>query len=669
MEVTAVAEHAAPPVPYSEPTRASTFGYKPALDGLRAVAVLAVMAYHFGAGWSRGGFLGVDMFFVLSGYLITSLLLVEWAHTDSIRLSAFWARRARRLLPAMFLVLIGIALWTRLDLPSDRWSEIRGDGLWTFFYAANWNFIEAGRSYFSADLSPLRHTWSLAIEEQFYLLWPLVVFALLRLARGRHVLLVATCVAGTLASLIASIALYNSADPSRAYYGTDTRVSQLLIGALVAVVLLRWTPASRSTRIGIQVLGVVAAGAIIWAFVTVSDQRAGLYRGGFVLFAIGTAAVIGAVVQTTRNPLRAALCLAPVRWVGQVSYGVYLWHWPIRVAIDENRTNLSGWELAVVRVAATFAIAALSYYLVELPIRRRRFLKVWTPRLLLPASGALVVGALLIATVGATAPDPLRQRPGTVLATDPPTNTPPVAAVPGTPTQRTLLLGDSVAYTLGDALVAESAGRGVEFQTVTRLGCGMTDGIALTDEGEVVSWSPACASSTAQYIDAALKQSQPDVVLWMSTWELSSYRVDGKVLAFGTQPFEEWLTSQIESVRVRAANAGARLVLVAIPPQADNPMGPPKPEQAVRTAYLNALFRRYASTRPTEVGVLELTGLVCPNGAPCPTTIDGIVLRPKDGGHFQAEGAAWVAPRFMDELFAVLRDMDQTPTTTTTAGR
>jgi peptidoglycan/LPS O-acetylase OafA/YrhL len=163
-----------------------SFGYKPALDGLRAVAVVSVMAFHFGASWAPGGFFGVDMFFVLSGYLITSLLVVEWDSAATVHFTAFWARRARRLLPALFLVLIVISIWAALEVHSDELGTIRWDAIWTLFYGANWRFISSGQSYFDLfrNASPLRHTWSLAIEEQFYLVWPLVTFLCLRAARG-----------------------------------------------------------------------------------------------------------------------------------------------------------------------------------------------------------------------------------------------------------------------------------------------------------------------------------------------------------------------------------------------------------------------------------------------------------------------------------------------------
>jgi peptidoglycan/LPS O-acetylase OafA/YrhL len=658
-------EPAAPPRPATE-SASPHFAYQPALDGLRAIAVLSVLAYHYGADWAQGGFLGVDTFFVLSGYLITSLLLVEWARTGRIQFAAFWARRARRLLPALFLVLIAVAIWARIVLPSNQWRAIRLDAIWTFFYTANWHFIAAGQSYFSSTPSPLRHTWSLAIEEQFYLVWPLVVLGALYVARGKHWLLTTVCGVGIVGSLVVLSSTYHEdADPSRPYYGTDARASQLLVGALLAILLLRWQPRARSVRLALQWLALAASILIAYAFVEASDRGAILYHGGFLVFAACTAIVVAAIVQETRSPLKAALSLAPMRWIGRVSYGIYLWHWPIAVALTPQHTGISGWELDVLRVGATFVVAALSYYLVELPIRQRRFKQVWTPRIALPAAAALTIVVILVATAGAAPPDPLAARPGTVLGTDT-NNAPTVAAPTGAPTQRTLLLGDSVAYTLGDALTAEAADRGVTFRAVTRLGCGMTTGVALTDEGNVISWSPGCAADTNDYIRRSVADVQPDTVMWLSSWELSSYEEDGKTYEFGTKAFDKWLTGQIDNVRSAVEEAGARLVLVQIPPQAPNPTGDPKPEQAVRTKHLNRLFTEYARSHPNDVGVISLSDIVCPRGAPCPTVVDGIVLRPKDGGHYDAEGAEWVSPRLLDELFAALRALDARAGTTTT---
>ena len=212
--------------------------YRPALDGLRAIAVLSVIAYHFGYTWLPGGFLGVDIFFVLSGYLITSLLVREYEATRRIKLGEFWARRARRLLPALLLLLVSVSLWVYWYAPVETWMARRRDLLWTLFYGANWHFIETSQDYFAkyTGTSPLLHTWSLAIEEQFYFLWPLAFFAMARVVRSRRWVMVAVCIVAAIASATRMATLYGSAGLSRAYYGTDGRAQELLVGVALALV-------------------------------------------------------------------------------------------------------------------------------------------------------------------------------------------------------------------------------------------------------------------------------------------------------------------------------------------------------------------------------------------------------------------------------------------------
>jgi peptidoglycan/LPS O-acetylase OafA/YrhL len=374
------------------------FRYQPALDGVRAVAVLAVIAYHFG-GDLTGGFLGVDVFFVLSGFLITSLLIAEWKGSGRINLPGFWTRRARRLLPALLIVLVAVVVWAALAAQSARLPGIRGDSLWTLFYGVNWHFIASGQSYFEQFLgaSPLRHAWSLAIEEQFYLVWPLVTFACLWLGKGRLRVLTGACVAGIAASSLAMAALYDPIDRSRAYYGTDTRAHGLLIGALLAIVLTTWVPKGRVVSGALQVAGIGGAVAVGAAMIVVTDMTVFTYKGGLVLFELAVAAVIAAVVQPFGTPLRAVLSLPPMRWIGQVSYGVYLWHWPVLIALDEERTGLDGWPLTFVRLAFTFGAAAASYYLFEQPIRRGD-LRGITARLAAPVGVAMAALVIVVAT-------------------------------------------------------------------------------------------------------------------------------------------------------------------------------------------------------------------------------------------------------------------------------
>ena len=346
------------------------FGYNAALDGLRALAVLAVIAYHDDYSWAKGGFLGVDTFFALSGFLITTLLVVEFRRDSTIRLARFWMRRARRLLPALLVVLALVALYTHLlVLPWNR-PAIRADGLASFFYFANWRFIADKQGYFAlfSAASPLRHTWSLAIEEQFYLVWPLVTYALLRASRGSLRILGAVCGVGAAASVAVMAMTYRASDPSRAYYGTDARAHTILVGVLLAVVFAVWTPtATARRRLAIVGLGgswrCSAPGSSPRERARVLPRRLrGLQRPGLP----------GRRGALQPGVLHSILATRPLVWIGRLSYGLYLFHWPIVVWLVPSRVHMHGLALNALRLALTFAAATLLFVLIESPIREGR---------------------------------------------------------------------------------------------------------------------------------------------------------------------------------------------------------------------------------------------------------------------------------------------------------
>jgi len=645
----------------------SSFGYKPALDGLRTVAVGSVIAYHFGAAWAPGGFLGVDTFFVLSGYLITSLLLSEWDRHGTVRFGAFWARRARRLFPALLVALTAVFIWAWLAVSPDRLDAIRNDGLWTLFYGANWHFISSGQSYFEAfsEASPLRHAWSLAIEEQFYLFWPLLTFACLRVGRSRPRVLTGLCLVGIVVSTFL-LSQYDAADPSRAYYGTDSRASQLLVGALLAIVLLRWAPKTPATRGAVQIAGYAGAAFSIWAFATASDHDSWLYNGGFLGFALATAAIIAAIIQPSSagSPLTRLLSLPPVRWVGQVSYGLYLWHWPVVIAISEGRTRITGIELALLRLAATFFFTTLSYYLIEQPIRRGA-LKGWTGRLAGPVAAAFVALLIILTTSGARPPqeDFFRADPGEVLRTEPPSTVPGVTTTtPADPSNplptRMLLIGDSIANSIADALSAEAATRGIQLYGAARPGCGMTTAVPLPRTSDVPTEAAVnCSRQTAQYQSENIALYQPQVVLWLSSWEPANHIYDGVKLDFHTPEGDAALLADFDQSRQRLTAGGATLVMLTMAEPAEfSDLGPADPELIRLFGQLNQLFREFARQHPDTVKVVDLARIVCPNGEPCPEVRDGVRLRPKDGSHFLDGGPEWLAPRLLDAILRQFED-------------
>jgi peptidoglycan/LPS O-acetylase OafA/YrhL len=353
-------------------------GYIAGLDGLRAFAVLAVLAYHFGFGWARGGFLGVDIFFVISGYLITSILLPEQDGNLNVSLKEFWVGRIRRLIPAAY-TMIGVTFLWVLLFRQDLLHTVRGDAAASLLYTSNWWFIFHKLSYFDSfgSPSPLKNLWSLAIEEQFYLIWPLILMLALKRKNkhGSHIKIVFTIV---LSSAILMALLYQPGeDPSRVYYGTDTRCFELLIGGLLAMIIPMRKLAAISAQNGrkrlIDTAGTVAFAVFILSVASVDEYQSFLYRGGLLLFCLNSAVLIFCTC-CSGSFLGRLLSWKPLRWIGTRSYGIYLWHYPVTVLSTPvyQIGHPSLWRVAV-QIAVTFLIAELSYRLIEIPVRRLGF--------------------------------------------------------------------------------------------------------------------------------------------------------------------------------------------------------------------------------------------------------------------------------------------------------
>jgi peptidoglycan/LPS O-acetylase OafA/YrhL len=376
-------------------------GYLPGLDGVRALAIIGVLLYHadvtgtkggFFTGFA-GGFLGVDVFFVLSGFLITTLIVEEFARSGRINFGQFYLRRARRLLPALFLMLAVVAVIAAFFY-HDSAQSVRTDGLASLLYVTNWWFIFQEHSYFTSwGTSLLQHLWSLSVEEQFYLIWPAIAFVLLKW-RGRKAVFV-TALVLSLASTIWMFYVVTSqgllqpgSDPSRAYFGTDTHVMGLLLGAAMAIV---WRPGrlkqtlSAGAAMTITFIGFASLAAIIWIFISVPESSHWLYQGGFLALSLIVCLLI-AGASHPGAPFGKIFGAQPMRWFGQRSYGLYLWHWPIFLLLQpvEDIPIVGVWNF-VLRMALTCAVAEISYRFFELPIRRGVIGRTWknwraTPR-------------------------------------------------------------------------------------------------------------------------------------------------------------------------------------------------------------------------------------------------------------------------------------------------
>ncbi|MGH2634421.1 MAG: acyltransferase family protein [Tepidiformaceae bacterium] len=387
--------------------------YLPGLDGMRAIAVAAVLFYHAGMGWLPGGYLGVEVFFVISGYLITALLLTEWENNGRIDLPGFWLRRARRLLPAVGALLIAVLVISLLFLP-DQIARLREDALAATFYVTNWHLIFSHQPYFETIGRPslLQHLWSLAVEEQFYILWPPIFLVLVRLLPKRGA--AATIALAALGSTLLMALLYRTGtDTSRLYYGTDTRASGLLAGAALAFLWAPWKASvydGRRTASWIEAAGfggLIALGVFFWRMGEASPL---LYQGGFALVSLSTLLVITATVHPRARLLPKLLGGPVLTWLGTRSYGIYVWHYPIfmltRPGID---IPIDGPLALVLRIGGTLAVAEISYRCIERPVRQgaldpviRTLRRPWSvTHWRLRAASAAGSGAILLVVVSA----------------------------------------------------------------------------------------------------------------------------------------------------------------------------------------------------------------------------------------------------------------------------
>jgi peptidoglycan/LPS O-acetylase OafA/YrhL len=394
--------------------------YMPGLDGLRAIAVLAVIAYHLGFGWAPGGLLGVAVFFTLSGYLITDLLLGQW-NGGRMRLGNFWIRRARRLLPALFVMLVVVTAWITIADPSQL-DRLRGAVISSALYVNNWWLIDQHVSYFArfAPPSPLGHLWSLGVEEQFYLLWPWLLLLGLRFVKEpasspgiRPRLALVTLGLAAASAILMAVLYHPGFDSTRVYDGTDTRAFGLLFGAALAMV---WPSRHLTSNVslgarwildGLGVAGLTVIAILIWR---TNDYSPFLYQGGMVLLSVATVFVIAAIVHPATR-LGPAMGWKPLRWIGVRSYGIYLWMFPIIVLTTPTVTSGVDPLRAAVQVAASIGVAALSWRFIEEPIRHGALGRLWErirsgtwrpkalPRQVRVAIG-VAMATLLLASVG-----------------------------------------------------------------------------------------------------------------------------------------------------------------------------------------------------------------------------------------------------------------------------
>jgi peptidoglycan/LPS O-acetylase OafA/YrhL len=634
-----------------------------------------------------GGFLGVDVFFVLSGFLITSLLLAERAQTGRISLREFYLRRARRLLPALYTLLIVVALLGAFAY-RDRASSLGGDLVASFSYVTNWWLIAQNASYFGGGAAPpmLTHLWSLAVEEQFYLIWPLILIVLTRsirrLARRWAAVVVTVMI---LASAGLAAYLFSPwEDPSRVYYGTDTRAATPLFGALLAIVLRpwRWRAAiSQAARLVIDAAGI---GAVLWLGVATMhyhDTEPGLYRGGFLFVAV----VAGVLVVAAAHPasrIGTVLGIAPLRWLGERSYGIYLWHWPLFTVTRPG----ADWPLdpvssSLARIALTLLIAALSYRYIEKPLRsgaigrafgrwraatpgRRGFgaARFALATALVLAGGFAVTNRLTSAApaaatpvggvdvaLGQATPIPSETAGPVPTASASPSASPRAGAltVPAHPPS-VGVFGDSQGMTLLRNTPSD-IGKYVKFRDNTIEGCGVLLGRVTSRSGERRDLAANCPNWLSQWeSDAAA--THPDIALIMlGAWDVFDLTVNGTTMTFGSPQWDAtWkaaLTKGIEALQGHAKRVVVALTPCYRPIRASAGYWPERGDD-VRTRHLNDLMRETALA--TSAYTVDPPVQFCTD----PKISKSLSYR-WDGVHYYRPGALLFCQKVIPQLLAI----------------
>jgi peptidoglycan/LPS O-acetylase OafA/YrhL len=634
------------------------------------VAVALVLVSHGGIPGVQGGFIGVDVFFVLSGFLITSLLLDELDFTGRIDVTGFWRRRAKRLLPALIVMVLVVAIAGPM-FPSDSVARLRDDAVAAFAWVANWSFVAQKTDYFTRGgmPSPLQHTWSLGVEEQYYFVWPVLLIAvaalLAALARRRrrlvmqptvHRAVFALAAAGALASAAASVVLVTSHPLDRVYFGTDTRAQALLIGAASSALLVTDWPALTAgrcvrrsrwltalTRI-VPVLGLagLAAGA---HFATGS---AGQFRHGLlILVALAAAAVIGPVAVDQQGPVAKLLACRPLVGLGAISYGVYLWHWPVFLALSGERTATTGLPLFAVRCLATLVLAAASWWLIEQPIRRWRPVRV--P--LLSLAGATVATAIAVTVVlvpVATPPDDGDVSTAAVVGQSPQERSVPVAQQLNANRGRVVsVFGDSVGWTLMRYLAPAP---GFTFINHTLVGCGVVRGGPFRYSAESGNPKPECETWPSRWAGQVAYDRPNVVLLVVGRWETIDRVHDGRWTHVGDPPFDAYLTGELRQAIEVLGSTGARVVVTTEPynRRAEMPDGSLYPEdQPDRIDDWNTLLRNVLA-QYHNAAVLDLNKKLGPSGS-YTTILYGIKMR-SDGVHPTAEAVKWLTPWLLQSL-------------------
>jgi peptidoglycan/LPS O-acetylase OafA/YrhL len=665
---------------------------------------------------------------VLSGFLITSLLVAEWGRSGAIALRAFWARRARRLLPALFALVAAIGVYYALAGPTKAVPGLQGDGIATLLYFSNWHQVAAGTNYFAASgpVSPLQHTWSLAIEEQFYVLWPLLVLAVLwavgravgrrraPLARpastsARLTALLAVTLTGAVASAIETALLFDGGRGlNRVYYGTDTRAGGLLIGAALAIALARRRHAAQLGDLGVdadrrptrrawrRAVSIASAGALVGLLTEMylsSGSSAWLFPYGLVGLDLVVVAVIAAIELMPGSLADRVLSVAPLRATGRISYGLYLWHFPLFLWLNVAATGVSGVALLCLRVGVTVAVSLLSYVLIEQPIRQRRR-PVWLARGLAPLGGLAAAAALLAASAASA------MSTGVVVADGVPSGLAghqPACTVSLRDTsqygeapiarnhltsfvttslgrhpllwngssdrtyhtcapRRLLFIGDSLAFALGTPMLDDEQRYGVQIANAAIIGCAFsTRGQIIGVNGTSAAPDQGCGDALARWVADERRFHPAEVVIELGYRDEFDWRWHGHDVHLGQPAFDAYVQSRIDAYVRALGRHGTKILFLSVPytdPPAQADGSPSPAASATRHRIINAMLARAARGDHGDAAVVNIDRTISPGGH-YDATVDGEPCR-LDGIHPDVFCAELVEPRVLTEARALL---------------
>lgn len=642
--------------------------HDPALDGLRALAVLSVIAYHSEFKGTPAGFLGVDLFFVLSGYLITTLLIIEHDATGRIGLANFWIRRARRLLPALILLVATLIAVSTIAPGLFALDSLRGDMVSSLLYVQNWNSLLGGDSYFAmfAEPSPLIHAWSLAIEEQWYVVWPVLFLVITRVVAKRFTLAVIGALAAC--SALAMAVTADHSDLSRAYFGTDTRVQALLIGAGTAFLLS--APRNHLSALRERCILITAIGGLLgWALLVVfaTDDDLWMYRGGFTIAALCVAVGIWGIRMVPQSRLTKFLGCKTLASIGKVSYGLYLWHWPVFLVLTTDRLHIADPWLSGLRYLATGMISYISYVALERPVKQLRLRRDRQAVVL----GGLTVGLAIVAFT-LVPPGPERATTVRIAASDevstPAVTTPPTLVEPSardgqesanthlqatttttnapTTPLRVLFVGDSV-WLEATKWFSEFGpqGENILLSADTRVGCGtLSDQSREWCDGRLESWRQSVITDT------------PDIVVMpVSHWDAYDVTINNVDVQYGTAEYDTVLfDSWNENLEV-LQSTGATVVLMTTPcfryEGEVNGFDLHTRVSDERTATLNDSARTFATNSSHPVSLVDIRELTCPDDTYEYILSDVQIHR--DGIHFTQGALPIVWKWLVDELLIV----------------